>query len=182
VLLLAKRSARPRSRSTPSPALKDRHSPEKAMKALILVGGFGTRLRPLTLSKPKPLVEFANKPIVQHQIEALAAVRMLCTGTQRLTDISRYTQNCANAPVSRHPARWTSKMRQARRNCQFPVVPCSSIAQPEPQPHGTWHDQALFLPIEAVGDACLPSPGAYAGRGRRKLGLTGSAELSSACP
>ena len=41
------------------------------MKALILVGGYGTRLRPLTLSKPKPLVEFANKPMVLHQIEAL---------------------------------------------------------------------------------------------------------------
>lgn len=43
------------------------------MKALILVGGFGTRLRPLTLSRPKPCVEFANKPIICHQIEALAA-------------------------------------------------------------------------------------------------------------
>ena len=41
------------------------------MKALILVGGYGTRLRPLTLSKPKPLVEFANKPMLLHQIEAL---------------------------------------------------------------------------------------------------------------
>ena len=41
------------------------------MKALILVGGYGTRLRPLTLSRPKPLVEFANKPMVLHQIEAL---------------------------------------------------------------------------------------------------------------
>lgn len=45
------------------------------MKALILVGGFGTRLRPLTLSRPKPLVEFGNKPILLHQIEALAEVR-----------------------------------------------------------------------------------------------------------
>ncbi|CAF1214164.1 unnamed protein product [Adineta steineri] len=42
------------------------------MKALILVGGYGTRLRPLTLTKPKPLVEFCNKPMVFHQIEALA--------------------------------------------------------------------------------------------------------------
>lgn len=44
------------------------------MKALILVGGYGTRLRPLTLTKPKPLVEFCNKPMVLHQIEALAEV------------------------------------------------------------------------------------------------------------
>jgi len=42
------------------------------MKALILIGGFGTRLRPLTLSVPKPLVDFANKPVLCHQIEALA--------------------------------------------------------------------------------------------------------------
>ncbi len=47
------------------------------MKALILVGGYGTRLRPLTLSRPKPLVEFGNKPMLLHQVEALAAVSEL---------------------------------------------------------------------------------------------------------
>ena len=52
------------------------------MKALILVGGFGTRLRPLTLSRPKPLVEFGNKPILLHQIEALAEVRKGSPGSR----------------------------------------------------------------------------------------------------
>lgn len=42
------------------------------MKAVILVGGYGTRLRPLTLTQPKPLIEFANKPMMFHQMEALA--------------------------------------------------------------------------------------------------------------
>ena len=35
------------------------------------VGGYGNKLRPLTLTMPKPLVDFANKPILCHQIEAL---------------------------------------------------------------------------------------------------------------
>lgn len=46
----------------------------KGMRALILVGGFGTRLRPLTLTVPKPLVPFCNKPMIIHQVEALKEV------------------------------------------------------------------------------------------------------------
>ena len=43
------------------------------MKGLLLCGGFGTRLRPLTLSIPKPLVEFCNKCILWHQTKAMVS-------------------------------------------------------------------------------------------------------------
>ncbi|MFW6125765.1 MAG: sugar phosphate nucleotidyltransferase [Chloroflexota bacterium] len=41
------------------------------MKAVILVGGEGTRLRPLTLNRPKPMVPILNQPFLEHVIEYL---------------------------------------------------------------------------------------------------------------
>jgi NDP-sugar pyrophosphorylase family protein len=43
------------------------------MKAVVLVGGEGTRLRPLTLTTPKPLLPIANQPFLERQLEWLAA-------------------------------------------------------------------------------------------------------------
>jgi NDP-sugar pyrophosphorylase family protein len=42
------------------------------MKAVILAGGEGTRLRPLTLTTPKPVVPVVDRPFLRHQIDLLA--------------------------------------------------------------------------------------------------------------
>ena len=39
------------------------------MKAVILAGGLGTRLRPLTNKKPKPMLELGKKPVLEHLIK-----------------------------------------------------------------------------------------------------------------
>lgn len=42
------------------------------MKAVVLVGGFGTRLRPLTLSIPKPMLPVGHRPMVENLVRMLA--------------------------------------------------------------------------------------------------------------
>jgi mannose-1-phosphate guanylyltransferase/phosphomannomutase len=41
------------------------------MKAVIMAGGFGTRLRPLSCNIPKPMVYMANKPMMEHIVGLL---------------------------------------------------------------------------------------------------------------
>jgi NDP-sugar pyrophosphorylase family protein len=41
------------------------------MKALILIGGVGTRLRPLTCDTPKPLLPIVNVPFLEYQLKLL---------------------------------------------------------------------------------------------------------------
>jgi glucose-1-phosphate thymidylyltransferase len=43
------------------------------MQAVLLAAGEGSRLRPFTIDKPKPMIRAANKPIAQHVVESLVA-------------------------------------------------------------------------------------------------------------
>ncbi len=42
------------------------------MKAIILAGGLGTRLHPLTINIPKPMIPVANRPLMEYTVELLA--------------------------------------------------------------------------------------------------------------
>ncbi len=41
------------------------------MKAVVMAGGEGSRLRPLTSRRPKPLAPIANKPVMEHIVDLL---------------------------------------------------------------------------------------------------------------
>src|SRR5215472_5023639 len=44
------------------------------MKAILLAGGKGTRLRPLTLHTPKPIVPILDRPFLYYQIDLLKQI------------------------------------------------------------------------------------------------------------
>ena len=73
------RATTPRSATCPlaRAALREgRVAPHAAgrsvMKAVILAGGEGTRLRPLTSNQPKPMMPIANAPMMEHIVRLLA--------------------------------------------------------------------------------------------------------------
>ncbi|HLY76599.1 MAG TPA: nucleotidyltransferase family protein, partial [Thermoplasmata archaeon] len=74
------------------------------MKALVLIGGFGTRLRPVTYSVPKQLIPIAGKPMLYHVLDMLPSVvdeAVLATG-YKAEEIARY--------VADHPPRIPVRM------------------------------------------------------------------------
>ncbi|HWI54646.1 MAG TPA: sugar phosphate nucleotidyltransferase, partial [Desulfobacteria bacterium] len=41
------------------------------VQAIIMAGGEGSRLRPLTCDRPKPMVPMVNRPVMEHTVELL---------------------------------------------------------------------------------------------------------------
>ena len=50
---------------------RDRQEEDEQMKAVIMAGGEGTRLRPLTSNQPKPMLPMANIPMMEHVVNLL---------------------------------------------------------------------------------------------------------------
>jgi dTDP-glucose pyrophosphorylase len=69
---LAWRRRKPAASKAHEESWKYHHATHRrAMKAVLLVGGFSTTLRPITLNQPLPLLEFCNETLLMHQLRAL---------------------------------------------------------------------------------------------------------------
>ncbi|MHB8633483.1 MAG: sugar phosphate nucleotidyltransferase [Thermoplasmatota archaeon] len=62
------------------------------MDAVLLAGGFGTRLRPLTYTRPKPLLNVAGRPMVEWVLDRLPKEvhRVIVTVNWRAQDLGAY--------------------------------------------------------------------------------------------
>ncbi len=58
-------------------------------KAILLVGGKGTRLMPLTTNTPKPMLKIAGAPVTEHQIVKAreAGINEIVLATSYLADV-----------------------------------------------------------------------------------------------
>jgi len=73
------------------------------VKAVVMAGGEGSRLRPLTSSRPKPLAPVANKPVMHHIVDLLrrhGITEIIATLHYLADDIENYFGDGSDMGVS----------------------------------------------------------------------------------
>jgi mannose-1-phosphate guanylyltransferase len=81
------------------------------MKAVVLVGGEGTRLRPLTATIPKPLLPFMNRPFLDHVLDRLAehhVDEVICSSPNRESEFHEFLETRRGSPPE---VRWIRERR-----------------------------------------------------------------------
>ena len=81
------------------------------MKVLILAAGYATRLYPLTLNQPKPLLPVAGKPMVEHVLDNLAPIG----GIDHVYVVT-------NAKFAGHFQKWADHYRAEKAPLNFTIV------------------------------------------------------------
>ena len=81
------------------------------MKVVLLAAGYATRLYPLTLTQPKPLLTVAGKPMIEYVLDNLAPVG----GIERVYVVT-------NAKFAGHFQKWADGYRATKSNLGFTIV------------------------------------------------------------
>src|SRR6187431_1206064 len=81
------------------------------MKALILAAGYATRLYPLTLTQPKPLLPVAGKPMIDYVLDNLAPI----AGIDHVYVVT-------NAKFAPHFQKWADNYHAATPQMEFTVI------------------------------------------------------------
>lgn len=81
------------------------------MKVIILAAGYATRLYPLTLTQPKPLLPVAGKPMVEYVLDNLAPIG----GIDRIYVVT-------NAKFADHFQKWADNYRETKAKLNFTIV------------------------------------------------------------
>ena len=81
------------------------------MKVIILAAGYATRLYPLTLNQPKPLLDVAGKPMIEHVIDNLAPI----DGIDGIYVVT-------NEKFAGHFQKWADHYRATKAKLNFTII------------------------------------------------------------
>lgn len=109
------------------------------MKLLILAAGYATRLYPLTLTQPKPLLPVAGQPMIEHVLDHLAPIG----GIERVYVVT-------NDKFATHFAQWAARYRATKSKLDFTIVNDGSTD--DANKLGAIGDLHLVLTREQVDD------------------------------